>query len=809
TEGYWKIALSDAEGIPSQAEENPIKAIPDRAPVIRLLTRKTEFRVRPDERIPLSYEVAEDFGLTSAALKVGTSGREIEQPLPALTSPNRYRGETILDVSDLASGAVEEQTIEVYLQVDDIRPEPQRTLAGPITITIDAAATSLAEQFVNEQRNSIQSALASAIEKLQEARSISAPIARQLLKPDIIPAETLQHLTNIQTLCGEAESIVRDTASGATAPSSLFRSLSPALIATADDHLVPARQSAEEIPLSDEKVTRVHRAHAIREQLDEGIADLQVALRELKQSTARARLVAEMSALGNRQQQVAEDIAASGDAAEQQRLREQQQALAEAMGNLADESEKSVADHLQDARQNASRLSAAASQLAKEQAELAEMLDQAADPGQRKNTAQLLLQKLETEQRQIGRQLGTIKPSSADAASLASKLESSQQQALAAADALRDQRLGEAAEASAANARRLETIEQEAGQPQGSSGLTHLSGWQQSVAKQVDSLARQQLDEALAERQNFLATRAAELAQNTGRFRDQTASLADPSALEQVHEACQKAREAAQAAREAGAQLGGDSAVGAFDFAHAPDQLPHDQNGNPNAPPAPTQAGVETGEVDATPYPDMAAIEGVRENPFSLGEVTMEAPPPVLEGDRTMSVSGGRTAPGENQSDPAPPAVELASITSGQESIASAAQQPALQAQRNLADVSSSLSNAAGNFAQQANSPGAQSQPQISQVMLEAARKAAQVAAEKNPELAAKIAKTIAESLAPAPAQPLPPPDVKNWQNLRGKVRSGLASKRKSNTPQEYRNLVKNYFKEIARRSNQSVSEQE
>ena len=200
----------------------------------------------------------------------------------------------------------------------------------------------------------------------------------------------------------------------------------------------------------------------------------------------------------------------------------------------------------------------------------------------------------------------------------------------------------------------------------------------------------------------------------------------------------------------------------------------------------------------------MSSLEGTSDNPFSVGKAAIETPPPALE-DGSMDIAGGRLPPGSLPRAPSqdPPASKQAGA-SGQNSVASAARQPAMQAQHGLASAASSLSNAASSLGQQANSPGAQQHQQINQQMLEAAQQAAQLAIEQNPEVAAKIAQSIARKLTqPRPQQPVPTPSVKDWQSLRGKVKSGLAATAKSTTPDEYRELVKSYFKEIARRSNE------
>ena len=818
TEGYWKLALTDTKSIRNRPAELPIRSFDDQVPAVRLLTSQANLRVRPSERLSLAYEVVEDFGLASAELHVSAGERVFRQHLPALTGPGSYTGKAVLDVSRVSLGGT--KTFQIFIQVADTRPDPQIAKSAPITITVDAGAESLAEQFVNDQRESMQASLVAAIEKLQAARVLSTPIPRELVRPDIIPLEILQQLAKVQTLTGEAERLVRETAAAAGAPSSLFKVLAPALLGTADDHLVTARQAAEEIPLTDEKVTRVHRAHRVNSEIDEGIADLNVAIRELKQQTARAQLVAKMSDLGEKQRQLAEELAATTDPAERQRLQEQQAALAEAMNELVKESEKSIADQLQDARQDASELAEQASELAGRQAQLAQLLDQAEDPALREEAGNELIRQLEVAQREIGNQaleLHKIAKRDAPDETLLAELEGARTNAHRAADLLTENKLSDAATTAADNAVSLRQLEQSVDHPQLRSDLDYLAKWQGDVARQIDALARQRLDEALASVQEMVAEQAAELARDADDFRQRAEALADPTALQQVQQASSQASQAAQSARQASSQLGGETSTGAFDFARDPSRVRPNQNRPPNAPPIPTQAGVQdplaqTQFNDGPPpagddqLPDMSSIEGTRDNPFSVGEVSIDTLPPALA-DGSMNITGGRLPPGTLPQTPTqpPPSTGGESSATGQNSIASAAQQPAMQAQHGLSGAAGSLANAASSLGQQANSPSAQQQPQINQQMLEAAQQAAQVIAEKDPEVAAKLAEQVAQKLTQDPVAPIARPAVKDWQRIRGKVKSGIASQAKSTTPDEYRDLVKSYFKEIARRSNENA----
>ena len=92
--------------------------------------------------------------------------------------------------------------------------------------------------------------------------------------------------------------------------------------------------------------------------------------------------------------------------------------------------------------------------------------------------------------------------------------------------------------------------------------------------------------------------------------------------------------------------------------------------------------------------------------------------------------------------------------------------------------------------------------------LLEAVREAAELALDNNPESLVKLANSLAGKFALESAQPIQVPELAGWQTLRGSVRSGVTSFREGEAPEEYRELVRSYFKEIARRANESPAAQ-
>ncbi|MGI9239254.1 MAG: hypothetical protein ACR2RV_00545, partial [Verrucomicrobiales bacterium] len=803
TDGKWRIELRDAGSIPNRPDDRPILAIPDVPPSLRLLGEQDELRVRPDEHLSFRYEVDEDFGLAAAYLRIENAQERISVELPERTAKGQFSGLATLDLSQISLPEGSEK-FQLFIGVEDSRPDPQGAEAGPITITVDPDAGSLAEQSVERQRQQIQRSLAEAVEKLRLAIALSEGFPGQFVKPDLLPLELLPPLAEARGLIGQAESIVRATATLAAKPSNFFRNLAPGLDSAANDHLANARRAAEEIPLTDAKVTRVHRAHKVVRQLREGVAELDVSLRELKQQAGTAQAMAKIGDLSERQQRLAEALGETVDSAEQQDLLNQQSAIAEAIAKLAADGHRPISDHLLDARHNASALAELAGNLSQQQASLSSLLDRSADPGLREAVTQALVKKLESEQRQIGSAASAGGQTSTAAASdsdVVKRLGEIAVGAGAAADAIAEGRLDAAASLGDGIGTSLAELMAGVRKQPVREPIDRLEAWQRNVADQLGALASGSLEQALSLRQGFVADRAEDLARRTDRFQDLAENLADRSALKQLQGASARANEAARSARQASSQLEGGTSGGAFDFARSPDTIPSHRNRTADGGTPPTQAGVDPA---APSNGSPGADDPMLENPFSVGSTSMDEPPPAVD---VVGEPGGGVGRPPSHGDVANPGSGLigsGSSATGQTSVASAAQQPAMQAQRDLADANSALSNAAGSFAQQANGLSEQGATQIDQQMIEVARQAAQLALEQNPEAIAKLAADLAASIAPQEIAESPIAHPDDWQKIRGTVRSGVASANRGTAPDAYRELVKNYFKEIARRSNDS-----
>ena len=135
------------------------------------------------------------------------------------------------------------------------------------------------------------------------------------------------------------------------------------------------------------------------------------------------------------------------------------------------------------------------------------MLNRAEDPALREEATNDLIRRLEAEQRAIGDAVGVatkIARAEAPDTKGLQELANSATTAYRAADAMTENRLANAATTGADNTELLRLASSSVDHSATRSRIEHLAAWQGSIERQVDALARERLDEALASRQDFL-----------------------------------------------------------------------------------------------------------------------------------------------------------------------------------------------------------------------------------------------------------------------------------------------------------------
>ena len=145
--GHPRALEARADGsqtIPNIAVEHPIRSFADRPPTVRAFGDGQELRVRPDERLHLRFEVTDDFGISSVRLRI----RDRLGDLPRRSPPPQQRAPIGASPPRCQrSRRIRGQHVTIFLMVEDTRPDRQVVKTEPITIRVDAGASSLAEQL--------------------------------------------------------------------------------------------------------------------------------------------------------------------------------------------------------------------------------------------------------------------------------------------------------------------------------------------------------------------------------------------------------------------------------------------------------------------------------------------------------------------------------------------------------------------------------------------------------------------------------------------------------------------------------------
>ncbi|MCE9553183.1 MAG: hypothetical protein K8T91_07365 [Planctomycetes bacterium] len=353
--GKWSLSLKDKFDIQTTTEEHLVQVVPDMPPVVAIVDPKEpELRLRPDDRLPIDYRVREDYGLSSVSFLVRTgSGAEISvktsHPKQSTIEEQTWVGRAVLDLRTLPSVP----RMEVLLDVKDSLPEalggPQRALSRPIVIVFDANAQSYSAQSAEKSIRKLQTLLTEALNFLKGAKGQIASVRPNLDKQPLrLTPEGARAVENSHNQTGQAETLLWKVYEGGEDPELAEHATQAAQIA--DQHVSPARQALELIPLAHVKQEQVDQAKVAEEKIDAAIAAIETIIKKLaaeQERLAKARELA--SELGS----VADD---------QARLRQATENAKDAKPNSAEE----IADRIRDAQW----------QIAHEATQLARKIDQ-------------------------------------------------------------------------------------------------------------------------------------------------------------------------------------------------------------------------------------------------------------------------------------------------------------------------------------------------------------------------------------------------------------------------------------------------
>ncbi len=424
--GTWQLDLSDSDGFKNAATSYPIQALPDKAPTVQITSPVArEIRVKPTELLPIKYEAIEDFGFQEIALLVTANGEvsptEIIQPSPETDNrPGIWRGMAQLNISELDLKP-HHNKLTVQVRARDNRPEnlngPGEGISETIIIHLDKNAQSLAKQAIAEDKKNLEQALREAQTELAKAKAEIKSAERELQRDEDFSDRARKEVEDFNKNKKAAEEKLKTAAE--QLQEGVFKKQAEALEDIVKDEIAKAQETADMIPVTDEKKERIAQAKEVEKQIDQAIADLKEVEKSVRDSESERNMIAGLNDLANDQREIARDATKRSeqqlaqqkpktpqlDKQQQKEMREfqaKQKQVQKELGEMLKDNAAALEEILKQQKQESSELSEKATQLAKEQQDLKEINQDATNKAaNREELKKQLIAQLQKAQKEI------------------------------------------------------------------------------------------------------------------------------------------------------------------------------------------------------------------------------------------------------------------------------------------------------------------------------------------------------------------------------------------------------------------------
>ncbi len=281
-----RVVLTHPIGGDFDALRFPVNTLPDTAPKIHWLApTRAELRLRPDDAFQFSWQATDDIGLAGAALEIEASpGGAGTMPLPLPDRikrlvPATWRGDGEQTVGALLDRWPKARDFRIRIRVRDGRPQK---FGGPNSgatewkhIVIDRAAPSLARQELMAQD-------AETKKTIEEARRNANEAHRYLVgqRPNVISGKMTEETRSKLARAREQLAKTRDSLRklSENMQESVHAASTPKM-AQAADNLAKALELAEDAPLSEDKDAR-------DQKMTESVKSVQDALKQIEEIRA-------------------------------------------------------------------------------------------------------------------------------------------------------------------------------------------------------------------------------------------------------------------------------------------------------------------------------------------------------------------------------------------------------------------------------------------------------------------------------------------------------------------------------------------
>ena len=395
--GRWVVNLKDKHGFTGSSPERTIEVVPDLAPTAKIVRPEEKtLRLAPTARIPVSYAVEDDIGLSKAELLIEVDGKgcpALDVPLAkeGEADPQAAVGETALDLSRLMLKGARRVTFQLRAS-DSLPPArgPQHGLSELHTVELDVRAPTYAEMQLGEQELRITNTLQRVDKELQAAQQELRRLKPILARPTEPNEKEWEQVEKVDEKLGDAADDAQRTAR--QMEEGFFKGLSDDVEELAS-YIGTAQALVQQIPLAKKPAERAELAQKADEALKRPLTEIGELLPRIKPAAQAVRKALEMDDLARRETELTEakvklDEAKASEAEGKprisgeelregnQRWEESQSDLAKELGQIVKETPGGQKSVMEQDQKVAELLAAEAKETAQEQAALAQSTEQ-------------------------------------------------------------------------------------------------------------------------------------------------------------------------------------------------------------------------------------------------------------------------------------------------------------------------------------------------------------------------------------------------------------------------------------------------
>ncbi len=328
TVGLWRLELTDSYNFTNKPAAFPVRLVKDQIPTIELESpEKLSYRLPPYSKLPFSFIATDDFGLSAVEVRTSIDTAPFQKLRDAGLTPagsGIWRGEDAIDLAKIKMAPGQRMRVQLVV-LDNLPAElggPNQAFSPSIEITIDAAASSMAVQLMEEQFAAMDASNAAIMDALEKAKK-RAQRALDEVDRKSDPA-AVKELAESKNLIVKADDAIRKMM--ADSEYSLFEGLIPDMQKLLAGKVEPARTQADEAVMAAETNRReetVKLVNILSDAIDaaKDFADKAEAQRDQLEEMTKVNDLAE------KQQALAEDAKAEMTPEEMEKWRKEQEEL--------------------------------------------------------------------------------------------------------------------------------------------------------------------------------------------------------------------------------------------------------------------------------------------------------------------------------------------------------------------------------------------------------------------------------------------------------------------------------------------------